>query len=246
MIRMLYRFSTVTVFLAIASVTACVPEEVEEVKIERGTVTDISGNTYNTVKIGEDWWMAENLRCTVYNDSTPIVYIEANAQQNQDWFNISEGAFTYSNNPSLGCLYNSMVLNSGKTVAPVGWHIPTDEEWRSLEKTLGMESIELDKTGWRGQREADLITSEYNVGWGSNNRDTELYGLDKFGFNALPSGCRAVDGRLNVQNNSAFWWTSSKSSQNWYYRYISIKEKRIFRQVIHPKYGLSIRCVKNK
>jgi uncharacterized protein (TIGR02145 family) len=145
----------------------------------------------------------------------------------------------------FGKLYNADVLTGGKNIAPEGWHVPTDEEWMELEKTLGMSSDEAQQTGWRGNDEANLLASEYNQGWPANDQDVGLYGSDYYGFNALPSNVRGHDGRTNTQSNSAWWWCNSAVNGQNYYRNIDTYHQRIFRQVTYPAYGMSIRCIKD-
>ncbi|MBX7052504.1 MAG: fibrobacter succinogenes major paralogous domain-containing protein [Flavobacteriales bacterium] len=225
--------------------TGCKKEEQKETIIERGTVNDIQGNTYNTVKIGNQWWMAENLRTTTFNDSTPILYIERTDGADEIWTQNTVPAYTYINDSISGLLYHSSVIANSKNIAPIGWHVATDEDWKKLEATIGMTADDIQQTGWRGQEEADLITAKYNIGWPANDQDNGLYGLDKYGFDALPSGCRGIDGRTNIQNNTAFWWADTQSGAEHYYRYIDLQSKKIFRQLIHSNYGMSIRCVKD-
>jgi uncharacterized protein (TIGR02145 family) len=221
--------------------SSCDKEEVEEKIIERGSVTDIDGNQYTTVKIGDQWWMAENLRVTKYNDGTALNYID---QNNSDslWANTTEASYTFINDTIFGHLYNGNVVLSDKSIAPVGWHIPSDEEWKTMEEAVGMAAGELGQTGWRGEVEAEKLSTKYSAGWPEGG---VLFGSDEFGFAAIPGGCRIFDGRTNISSNTAFWWTSSTSDSDLWYRYIDAKEKRIFRQHIYTQYGMSIRCVKD-
>lgn len=223
----------------------CKKEEEEEIIVERSTVNDVQGNTYATVKIGDQWWMAENLRTTTFNDSTPLLYIERTDGADTTWTQNTVPAYSYINDSISGLLYQASVITDTKNIAPIGWHVATDEDWKKLEATIGMSSDDIQQTGWRGDEEADLITAKYNVGWPANDQDNGLYGLDKYGFDAIPSGCRGTDGRTNIQNNTAFWWSDTQNGTETYYRYIDSQSKKIFRQLIHSSYGMSIRCVKD-
>jgi uncharacterized protein (TIGR02145 family) len=103
---------------------------------EKGTVTDIDGNVYKTVKIGNQWWMAENLKTTKYNDGTSIPLVINNTA----WVNkATSGYCWYYNDTSYkniyGALYNWYTVNTGK-LAPAGWHIPTDAEWCTITQFL--------------------------------------------------------------------------------------------------------------
>ena len=230
-----------TSILIVVGIMSCTKEEVATSTPEYGSMTDVQGNTYKTVKIGNQWWMAENLKVTVFNDKTPINAIAENAADSI-WENTSKAAYCIYDS-TLGALYNWNVINNIKIVAPKGWHIPSDDEWKTLEKTLGMETTELEKTAWRGTNEADKLLAKNNA-----PTENELYafGTNTSGFSGLFAGCRLFSGAINQEKNTAFWWTSTPSTGNeaWY-RYIDAKQKKIFRQHTYTNYGFSIRCIKD-
>ena len=212
-----------TSILLLLGIMSCAKEDVATSTPEYGSMTDIQGNTYKTVKIGNQWWMAENLKVTVFNDKTTI---DSTAYCIYD--------------TTLGALYNWKVIDS---IAPKGWHIPSDEEWKTLEKTLGMEKAELEKTAWRGTNEADKLLAKYKA-----PTESELYafGTNESGFSGLFAGCRLFSGAINQEKNTAFWWSSTPFTGNeaWY-RYIDANQKKIFRQHTYTNYGFSIRCIKD-
>ena len=230
-----------TSILIVVGIMSCTKEEVATSTPEYGSMTDVQGNTYKTVKIGNQWWMAENLKVTVFNDKTPINAIAENAADSI-WENASKAAFCIYDT-TLGALYNWNVINNIKIVAPKGWHIPSDDEWKTLEKTIGMETADLEKTAWRGTNEADKLLAKYKA-----PTESELYafGTNESGFSALFAGCRLFSGAINQEKNTAFWWTSTPSTGNeaWY-RYIDANQKKIFRQHTYTNYGFSIRCIKD-
>ena len=231
-----------TSILLLVGIISCTKEEVATSTPEYGSMTDIQGNTYKTVKIGNQWWMAENLKVTVFNDKKPINAIAENAADSI-WANTTKPAYCIYDT-TLGALYNWKVIdNKEPTVAPKGWHIPSDEEWKTLEKTLGMESAESEKTAWRGKEEADKLLAKYKA-----PAESELFafGTNESGFSGLFAGCRLFSGGINQEKNTAFWWTSTPSTGNeaWY-RYIDAKQKKIFRQHTYTNYGFSIRCIKD-
>jgi len=226
--------------LAVLLFVGCAKEEELPYIIERGSVADVDGNIYQTVKIGNQWWMAENLRVTKFNDGTPIALIPVVIGADSAWAHVDSAAYCFINDSLFGCLYNAYTLQDEKNIAPAGWHVPTDEEWRELEQTIGMTKEEASQTGWRGDVEANVLASQYNVGWPANDQDAGLYGSDYFGFYALPANVRGHDGRTNMQNNSAWWWCNSNQQGQFYYRTIDTYHQRIFRQVTVP-----IRCVKD-
>ena len=105
------------------------------------TVVDVDGNIYRTVEIGDQVWMAENLRTTRLNDGQSILY----EPDSSDWAGLRAPGYCWPNNdPSnkddYGGLYNWYAVDTGK-LAPIGWHVPTDDEWRILADYLGGESV---------------------------------------------------------------------------------------------------------
>lgn len=97
------------------------------------TVTDIDGNVYRTVKIGSQWWMAENLKVTHYRNDDAI----PNITDNTEWSTHTTGAYCcYNNAPdsaaTWGGLYNWHAATDGRNLAPAGWHVPSDAEWQTL------------------------------------------------------------------------------------------------------------------
>jgi uncharacterized protein (TIGR02145 family) len=221
--------------------TGCQEEETPLRVIETSTVTDVDGNVYKTVKIGNQWWMAENLRVTRFVNGEGLQLIDENVLDTV-WAGLSEPAFTSINGAEYGLLYNYAVVESLNSIAPVGWHVPTDEEWKTLEKEVGMSSDETLSLGWRGSIEAAKLTSLYSAGWPEG---AALFGTDEFGFNAKPGGCKVFNGQTNLEGSMSFWWTASASGNEAWYRYIDASQTRIFRQHTYKGYGMSIRCIKN-
>ncbi|MEJ2629601.1 MAG: fibrobacter succinogenes major paralogous domain-containing protein, partial [bacterium] len=132
-------FSIIFIFIFLS----CDLKSPTESRFKTGTVTDIDGNTYQTVKIGDQWWMAENLKVTHYRNNDEI----PNVTYWGDWHDLSTGAYCdYNNNEgnvsTCGHLYNWYAVNDSRNIAPEGWHVPTDEEWKELEMYLGMSRSE--------------------------------------------------------------------------------------------------------
>ena len=223
------------------SFTGCQEEETPVRVIETSTVTDVDGNVYKTVKIGNQWWMAENLKATRFNDGSALDFYTENDTDSL-WANALNPSYTFFADSILGKLYNFQVVESLKNIAPEGWHVPTDEDWKILEREIGMSIGESNALGWRGTNEANKLVRKYSRGWPEG---AALFGTDEFGFNAKPGGCRVFNGQTNFQGNVAFWWTSSTNGNEAWYRYIDANQTRIFRQHTYKGYGMSIRCVKN-
>jgi uncharacterized protein (TIGR02145 family) len=147
-----------------------------------GTIADIDGNIYYTVKIGSQWWMKENLKTTKYNDGTPI----SNIQSGSEWVSSKEGAYcTYENKESyadtFGLLYNYYAIESGK-LNPDGWRIPNKDDWMTLLGYLH-DTLHISNN-------CDALRS-YS-GWWNEYSSEEQNGLDLVGFKALPAGYRAL------------------------------------------------------
>lgn len=238
---------TQSIFLALSlqmvlfSLTGC-EETVDPVRIiETSTVTDIDGRVYKTVKIGNQWWMAENLAVTRLNNGSPLTFVDISSPDSA-WASVTGSAYTTLNNGQYGNLYNYAAIENIENIAPVGWHIPTDEEWKTMEHEIGMAHAEVEASGWRGVNEANKLTTLNAIGW---PEESPLFGTDEYGFNAKPGGCKSFFGETNFQGNVAFWWTASTSNNEAWYRYIDANQTRVFRQYTHKGYGMSIRCVKN-
>ena len=163
-------------------------------------ITDVEGNTYKTVQIGTQVWMAENLKTSKYNDGSTITNITDDTQ----WDNNETGAWCYnnndaSNNSKYGKLYNwyavSKTTNGDKNICPIGWHVPTDDEWTVLTDYLGGESV-------AGGKMKEVGTKS----WLSPNTDATNASL----FTSLPGGSRVSSEEDNLLGLYGFWWNSSE------------------------------------
>ncbi|MFZ4785853.1 MAG: fibrobacter succinogenes major paralogous domain-containing protein, partial [Flavobacteriales bacterium] len=218
---------------------ACSKDEEEPRVIERSTVTDIHGKVYKTVKIGDQWWMAENLQTRTFRNGDPLNLILGDAP-NELWATEDTSACTYALDSTKGFLYNYDAVMDPRGIAPEGWRIPTDEDWKKLEAYIGMSESEVSKTAWRGTTEGELLASKNSLGWGQGS----LFGKDEYGFNGQPGGVRIHDGRSNLTGEVALWWTSTPKDSLVWYRYMDSHETRVFRHYTYPTYGMSIRCIK--
>lgn len=208
-----------------------------------GTLTDQDGNTYKTVTIGTQIWMAENLRTTKYNDSIPI----PNVADGDQWEKLSTGAYcTYDNTESIetiatyGRLYNWYAVNTGK-LAPKGWHVPSDADWKKLEMYLGISQEQADKTGWRGTDEGGKLKEIGIKHWESPN----LMASNSSGFSALPGGYRGGDhGSFNHFGIFGNWWsvTEINAGDAWFRGLVS-DYGTIYRDGSPKDSGFSVRCV---
>lgn len=215
---------------------------------ETGFLTDIEGNLYKTIKIGNQWWMAENLRVNRYRDSTEIYSVPN--YKNITWDTITSGAnCIYNDNINAsGRLYNWYAVNDSHMVAPLGWHVPSDDEWKELEQFLGMSQPDADKVNWRGTHEGEKLKMDGKNVWRPFG---DILPGNESGFSALPANCRIFNGDWGIPvdlQSTGFWWTSTENKDNnlaWY-RDLDYKKANVFRFYGPKTYGFSIRCVKDK
>ena len=230
------------VVLVTISIVGCKEEDDNQRVFDTGTVTDVDGNVYKTVKIGNQWWMTENLKVTKFRNGDQI----NQAQDSLSWVVPQPNYCLYANNPSApGLLYNFYVVSDAKNVAPEGWHIPSDSEWKELEKYLGMNNSEADKTGWRGKDEGSKLKIEGAQGWTRNNL---YWPSNESGFTASAGSCRLFDAKFGAPGLFAtgFWWTANENgTDEAWYRYLDYKNQDVFRYYEYKSYGFSIRCVKD-
>ncbi len=213
-----------------------------ESRFETGTLTDIDGNVYTTIKIGDQWWMAENLNVTHYRNGDPIL----NLTKNADWYYANQGAYCYYNNDiydSYGALYNWYVLVDNRNIAPAGWHVPSDEDWKKLEKYLGMDQYKLNDKEWRGTDEGGKLKESGTNHWQSPNTGA----TNESGFSALPGGYRYdTSGEFRSKGKSGYFWSSSNWDGNTpWYRGLGAEESRIYRNYFRKNYGFAIRLIRD-
>ncbi len=209
-----------------------------------GIVIDLDGNAYQTLTIGTQVWMAENLKTTKYSDGTPILNVTDNAA----WNTSSTGAWCYFNNTATnntvyGKLYNWYAISNPRNLAPTGWHIPSDNEWKILERNLGMTQLVVDNEGYRGANEGSKIAGTTSL-WVQGVLTTNLeFGISR--FNGLPAGFRYISGSFGFLGSGAFWWTTTTSGTGIVVRNIDSDHNGILRYVDLKNGGRSVRCIKN-
>jgi uncharacterized protein (TIGR02145 family) len=200
---------------------------------------DIDSNIYKVITIGDQVWMAEDLRTTKYNDGTSI----DNVTDAAEWVSLSSPAYCWYMNDETykipnGALYNWYAVNTEK-LCPVGWHVPGDSEWKTLEMALGMSQNAADQDGWRGTNEGTKIKN--TTGWVSGS------GTNESGFSAIAGGLRDWDdAAFYWLGYYSHWWTSTEGdSYTAWDRDISYTSTAIFRYPNNKNYGMSVRCLKN-
>ncbi len=197
-----------------------------------GTVTDIDGNVYQTVTIGEQVWMMENLKVTHYRNGDPI----PNVTDNGAWGGLSTGAYcNYDNDEhkvaTYGRLYNWYAVDDSRNIAPDGWHIPSDDEMQTLADYLGGYDV-------AGGKLKEIGTTH----WLSPNTGA----TNESGFTALPSGSRYLNGSFHNIGYGTYFWSSIESNSEYawsrsLYHYLS----EFYRNDINKHAGYSVRCVRD-
>jgi uncharacterized protein (TIGR02145 family) len=198
-----------------------------------GTMTDQDGNTYKTIKIGTQTWMAENLRTTKYRNGGAIPQVT----DNTTWGNLSTGAYcNYKNTKNndtiatFGRLYNWFTISDSRNIAPTGWHVPSDDEWKTLINYLGGENIASGKL-----KETDITH------WNSPNTGA----TNESGYTALPGGGRYDDGSYDFIGYNGNWWSSSEDGTDFAcYRCLYCLDNYVYSHSLYYKVdGFSVRCL---
>lgn len=202
--------------------------------IQAQTVKDIEGNVYKTVTIGKQIWMAENLKTTIYNDSTDIHLISDNKNWNALF---SPAYFWYDNDETgnrntYGALYNWYAVNT-KKLCPVGWHIPDNGEWTTMKRNLK-----------GGERVAGGNLKETGIiHWKSPNKRA----TNSSGFTALPGGFRESNGKFRDIGIYGGWWSFMESSSaKACYRGILNNYSTFGSGESYKSDGFSVRCLQDK
>ncbi len=192
------------------------------------TVTDIDNNVYNTVTIGTQVWMAENLKTTKFNDGTSIPLVIMFTE----WNNLTTPAYCWHNNDELnykdkyGALYNWYTVNTCK-ICPSGWHVPTDADWTTLTTYLGGANVAGGK-----MKGTDF--------WQSPNTGA----TNESGFAARPGACRLDD--FSLLGSSGYWWSSSEfDKNNAWFRLLSYNSGGVLSSINGKTAGFSVRCIKD-
>lgn len=196
------------------------------------TLTDADGNSYQTVIIGTQVWMAENLNVTHYRNGETIARVTDNAT----WDGLTTAAYCeYLNNTNhaavYGRLYNSYAVLDGRNIAPSGWHVPTDAEWQTLVDYLGGEAV----AGGKLKEAGAFRWADPNTG-----------ATDESGFCARPGGARGHPGSFGDIGQTAHFWSSTETgSGELYCRRLSYDYAGVFRSDGFAISGFSVRCVKD-
>lgn len=195
-------------------------------------VTDVMGTQYETVLVGNQLWMAENLTTTKYNDGTDIPLVTDNTA----WTALSTPGYCWYDNDeatyggTYGALYNWYTVNTG-ILCPAGWHVPTEDEWTILTTYVGGENTAGDKL-----KEAGVAH------WNSPNAGA----TNEYNYTALPGGMRfSFNGEFSSNANYGSFWSSSDDGGGGRYRAMYYSASYVTSAAYNKGYGFSVRCLKD-
>jgi len=200
---------------------------------------------YETVTIGSQVWMQKNLNVDHYRNGDPIPHVTDSAT----WVNTTSGAWCYYDNDSAngeiyGKLYNWYAVNDPRGLAPAGWHVPTDDEWKELEMCLGMTQSEADQDGGRGTDQGSQLAGRADLWSDGDLENNANFGTS--GFFALPGGYRYLNGSFYTIGNYGYWWSASEYNATLAWsRTLSFSSSSIYRYSNYLEYGFSVRCVRD-
>ena len=229
------------------------PKVVEPAEVTTGTMTDSrDGQTYKTVTIGTQTWMAQNLnyaytdvpykRGDYTSDSTSWCYNDdanncSKYGRLYTWAAAMDSVGIWSTN-GKGCGYGTTCSPTYpvRGICPEGWHLPTKAEFETLITAVGGQLT----AGTCGQLTAGKVLKSTS-GWNSSGN-----GSDAFAFSALPAGNRDNHGDFNVEGGIAFFWSSTQFNSDYaYYMYLYSGDDDAYLDNIYKLYGFSVRCLKD-
>lgn len=198
-------------------------------------IADIDGNIYYTISIGEQEWMAENLKATRYNDGEPI----ANITDESIWQHIDIGAYTFfdnniDNKNNYGALYNYYAVKTNK-LCPEGWAVPDIDQWNELVEHLGGAAIA------GGKLKSTKVFPDDIAGW----KEPNVGATNESRFSALPGGILFSSGMLGEGRNGYYWTSSERNRRKVWHAYLRHSSEEISFTPSDKVLGHSVRCIRN-
>ena len=209
------------------------------------TITDIDGHIYETVRIGRQCWLRENLKTTRFTDGEAI----PRPLSNDDWRvagNRRQGAYACYDNEDENCqiygaLYNIYAVDRG--LCPAGWQVPSDEDWKELEVAIGLKPTETDRLYWRGEPLGVTLAGHYELWEEEGFRDQAEFG--RSGLDLAPAGYRMSGGVYSWLGKRANVWSSTIKASAMRRTIISGSSGGIRRTAAAKNFGFSVRCIKD-
>ncbi|WP_217622051.1 fibrobacter succinogenes major paralogous domain-containing protein [Cobetia marina] len=206
----------------------------EEMHDPEMSIQDSEGNLYRTVKIGAQTWLADNLRTTRYQDGSLI-----------------RTAFIPEDDPDnllpYGRLYDWHDVSDERNLCPVGWRVASDEDWKTLEHTLGIAEKDIESTGWRG--DDDIAITLKAAQPDSLLRSFDQARINLTGFSARPAGVKWKGWYITQGAYTEFWTRTEATPAKAFARTLAYSwwntHKGEIRRATLGKDGMfSVRCVK--
>jgi uncharacterized protein (TIGR02145 family) len=210
---------------------SCGTPNIHNANLTYGVMSDQQGNTYKTIQIGTQTWMAENLKTGIYRNGESI----PNVNDRTDWQNLATGAWcnlfnSLPNECPHGKLYNWYAVDDVRGLCPNGWHVPTDAEFTTLNNTLGGSNV----AGGKLKSISDL--------WDAPNTNAD----NSTGFSGLPGGYRDPYGSFVPIGTTGFWWSSTQynagTSWNFFLKNDNANGNKNFN---YKTTGFSVRCLRD-
>lgn len=214
----------------------------------KGTVTDIDGKTYATIKIGDQWWMSENLKTTKYKNgdvigttATATADISSEATPKYQWSYNGEETNVAKN----GLLYTWFAVTDSRGLCPTGWRVPSDADWTTLENYLVSKNFGFEGSG------PDIAKSLASIsGWTTNatpgNVGNDQATNNSSGFTAMPGGDRKPNGTFELLGSGAsFWSFTENNTANGWSRSLGSDQSSLTKGQTGKAYGMSVRCIKD-
>jgi uncharacterized protein (TIGR02145 family) len=210
-----------------------------------GQVVDIDNNVYNTIIIGDQVWLKENLKVTRFSNGDPIPLITDTVA----WTMLTTPAYcNYNNDKSIaleyGRMYNYYTVIDKRNVCPAGWHIPNDSEWEILSVFLGGTMVaggKMKEPGTKYWRSPNVMSID------TLNGDFSEIPVDESGFSALPAG-RQYHSSYNFLGQYTQIWSTTQTDFDdnlvWC-RYMTYSLPHLKRFTYEKHYGISARCLKD-
>ena len=242
--KIVYRFLSIVFILFI--ITSCEPDELSgpsnplngrttavfNPDKKYGKMSDVDGNVYKTIAIGEQTWMAENLRVTHYQNGVEI----PNVTDNEEWGVLTTGAYcNYNNTQDLdtiatyGRLYNWYAVANYQQLAPKGWRVPNIDDWLELIEYLG----------------GDTIASNALKEIGTYHWEDPFESDNSSGFTAIPNGWRyLVKDFFGIGYYNALWTASEYDTEKAGFLYLYDFDSKVWKGINFKQNGYSVRLIK--
>jgi len=230
-------------------------------------VVDEDDNEYSVVLIGDQCWFSENLRTTTFANGEDVPYTPDASDWNESWstqapaFSVfyynghnTDGIDSYDDMvEAYGKIYNWYAVDDARGLCPEGWHVPSLSDWNQLESYIIDNYAQFDEDNVGDALKScrqensplgdDCLTDEHPR---FDEYSAAVYGIDYFGFNAIPGGQRLHGGAYNNIGRDSSYWTSTYMShdQSHYisFSYHNGSMSKSYKNCVH---GYTVRCVRD-